>query len=102
MVLHSGRDVVRGAVMQWWSRDVADHMVGIRGGAVEPGGVACLQCPPVGGGGQAGHVGVMREEGGVGMARVRQRGCRGGGGEIRWRRRSLIRQVNEWRRGGLL
>lgn len=29
VVLHGGRDVVRGTVMEWRSRDVADHMVGI-------------------------------------------------------------------------
>lgn len=94
-VLDGRGDVVCGCVVGGWSCDVTDHMGGVGGGAVYSRGVASgLECPPVGGGGEAGVVGgVVDEVGGVGVRKRR------GGGQIGSRGRSFIREVQQWGRG---
>lgn len=81
--------------------DVANHMGGVWGGAVDSGGVTSLQCRPVWGGWKAGDVGVMGEEGRMRVGGVCHSGGRAGR-QVSWWGWSFIWQVNERGRGRLI
>lgn len=89
-----------GCVVGGWSCDVADHMGGVGGRAINTRRMASsLQHSPVGGGRGARMVGsVMGEVGGVRMGERRWRG-RGKVGRGGW---SFIWHMHKWGRGCLI